>query len=471
MDDTGGKRQQGGNNHNNNNSNNNNNKNNNNKKKKGKKAKERKNQRTKKEKDEEKRSAEVKYKASHRILVVGDGDFSFSRGLVAHLGGEGEKMIATSYDSFATVKKKYKGATKVIKGVSKSKATVVHGIDARALHEHFPKQKDFFHRVVWNFPHSGQQRVHINRDLLRQFLVSAPYVLHPNGQIHITIKDGPPYNGWNIPELATGLSLVHAGTLDFNQNSFPGYAHKTTLADAKEFDPQADGSNTRSKTLVFMKPSTYILQVEPSEQQLEEVNKIKAARKQKKEKRKSKKGKSRQKGEETDGASGGKTKAHAKSTNNKRNNTTTSNTLVTKRDVGEHGLKFSKRAMGPKSGNNNSTSRRVERVSSNPSHALRKQTMNGSRNYSGSTMRGFNDSSKTSIFKKNRSELREALMKSYKKKLKGKDSNSSKEEKILPNLQKKKKKSKQTPKSGSSAKRKPPTPSSIRKDQVKKPKV
>lgn len=48
----------------------------------------------------------IKYSASHTTLVIGDGNFSFSRGLVTALG-TGRNITATSYDSLADVVKKY----------------------------------------------------------------------------------------------------------------------------------------------------------------------------------------------------------------------------------------------------------------------------------------------------------------------------------------------------------------------------
>lgn len=133
-------------------------------------------------------SADVRYKNTHRTLVVGDGDFSFSRGLVKHVGGKADKLVATSYDSFREVVQKYKTSKENIAVIKAAHATVVHDIDAGNLQNHFPKQREYFHRVVFNFPHTGEQRVHLNKELMRRFLTAAPYVLHPNGQIHVTIK-------------------------------------------------------------------------------------------------------------------------------------------------------------------------------------------------------------------------------------------------------------------------------------------
>jgi hypothetical protein len=46
------------------------------------------------------------YSATQATLVIGDGDFSYSRGLTAHRGS-GNLLIATSFDSAADIEQKY----------------------------------------------------------------------------------------------------------------------------------------------------------------------------------------------------------------------------------------------------------------------------------------------------------------------------------------------------------------------------
>ncbi len=44
---------------------------------------------------------------------------------------------------------------------------MLHGVDATKLEKNFPAQK--FERIIFNFPHTGEQRVHLNRALLHDF--------------------------------------------------------------------------------------------------------------------------------------------------------------------------------------------------------------------------------------------------------------------------------------------------------------
>lgn len=50
-------------------------------------------------------------------------------------------------------------------------ATVMHGVDAGKLQGRFADAS--FKRIIFNFPHTGQQRVHVNRAMVAAFFASA----------------------------------------------------------------------------------------------------------------------------------------------------------------------------------------------------------------------------------------------------------------------------------------------------------
>lgn len=54
------------------------------------------------------------YTAAQRILVVGDGDFSFCAGLVKHTGGVGGNIVATSLDTRSECVKKYGSSVRAL---------------------------------------------------------------------------------------------------------------------------------------------------------------------------------------------------------------------------------------------------------------------------------------------------------------------------------------------------------------------
>ena len=139
---------------------------------------------------------------------------------------------------------------------------LLHGVDACNLDKTFQLANHAFDRIILNFPHSGKQRVHINRHLIKEFLASAAlFVKRPHGQVHLTLKlryallitwsteprhrvtaarPRPPYSNWGSEEAASEAGLCHVDTLDFDSGAFPGYQHQTTLKDAKHLDVVSD---------------------------------------------------------------------------------------------------------------------------------------------------------------------------------------------------------------------------------------
>ncbi|RLN95093.1 hypothetical protein BBJ28_00000115 [Nothophytophthora sp. Chile5] len=186
------------------------------------------------------------YAAQDDVLVVGDGDFSFSRGLVKHRGG-GRGLFATSFDSETQVRAKYPNAQECIAAIRSAHGLVFHDVDATKLHELPLEVKsggsmraipDFFQYILFNFPHSGQQRVHINRALLLDFFESARDRLAVHGEAHVTLKTRPPYSNWFIEEQAKTAGFVLKERRKFNIRLFPGYNHRTTDPQAKKFEPE-----------------------------------------------------------------------------------------------------------------------------------------------------------------------------------------------------------------------------------------
>eukprot|EP00013_Stygamoeba_regulata_P014096 CAMPEP_0177675032 /NCGR_PEP_ID=MMETSP0447-20121125/26943_1 /TAXON_ID=0 /ORGANISM="Stygamoeba regulata, Strain BSH-02190019" /LENGTH=252 /DNA_ID=CAMNT_0019183309 /DNA_START=194 /DNA_END=949 /DNA_ORIENTATION=+ len=179
------------------------------------------------------------YTSRQSILVVGDGDFSFSRGLVQHRGS-GRLLVLTAYDSRAVTLAKYQVAERILGELEKADASVFFGVDATRLDRTLPRSEDnriklrkgsmaaAFDRIVFNFPHTGKQRVHLNRNLLRNFFASAKPWLKQGGEIHVTLKERLPYTGWNVEEQATLNDLQLKVKLDFDPDEFPGYHHHTT---------------------------------------------------------------------------------------------------------------------------------------------------------------------------------------------------------------------------------------------------
>ena len=72
------------------------------------------------------------FNRNQRVLLVGEGDFSFAAALALSFGGS--KITATSFDSGATCREKYPATAAVnIHALVEAGADVRHGVDATAL--------------------------------------------------------------------------------------------------------------------------------------------------------------------------------------------------------------------------------------------------------------------------------------------------------------------------------------------------
>ncbi|CAG8451442.1 6712_t:CDS:2 [Ambispora leptoticha] len=186
------------------------------------------------------------YKQGESILLVGEGNFSFACSLAEHILTTGETITATSYDNEELVYEKYEDARENIKILREYGATVLFEIDGTLLEKYKVLKGKRFDKIIFNFPHVGMgikdkdRNILANQKLLQGFFSSSSKflkssVLHPaedvaDGEIHVTMKTGPPYDEWNIRKIAksTGI-LVIKETIPFLVDQFPGYQHRRTL--------------------------------------------------------------------------------------------------------------------------------------------------------------------------------------------------------------------------------------------------
>lgn len=94
------------------------------------------------------------YSSRHRILLVGEGDFSFSLSLATHFGSA-RNMVATSLDSQDKIYSKYSNAIANVRELEERGCLVLYGVDAKTMSQHFFLSTQRFDRIVYNFPHVG----------------------------------------------------------------------------------------------------------------------------------------------------------------------------------------------------------------------------------------------------------------------------------------------------------------------------
>ncbi|KAL2475960.1 protein of unknown function (DUF2431) [Abeliophyllum distichum] len=172
------------------------------------------------------------YSSFHRILLVGEGDFSFSLSL-ADAFGSASNIVASSLDSYDELITKYKKANSNLVHLKNMGAFILHGVDATEMEHRSDLGKQKFDRIIFNLPHAGfhgqemlPHVISLHRKLLRGFFRNACGMLQKNGEIHVSHKTKCPYSEWKIEDLAAEYSLMLIECSDFKIEDYPGYKHK-----------------------------------------------------------------------------------------------------------------------------------------------------------------------------------------------------------------------------------------------------
>ncbi|XP_057841212.2 uncharacterized protein LOC131050913 isoform X2 [Cryptomeria japonica] len=118
------------------------------------------------------------YSNLHQILLVGDGDFSFSLAL-ANAFGSASNMVATSLDSRGFCGKEH---------------------DNKLIRKH--------------------------RHLLQMFFKNGLTMLNKMGEIHVTHKEKDPYDKWKLVEQAENCGLILKESVNFDKADYPGYTNR-----------------------------------------------------------------------------------------------------------------------------------------------------------------------------------------------------------------------------------------------------
>ncbi|XP_065871949.1 uncharacterized protein At4g26485-like [Euphorbia lathyris] len=176
------------------------------------------------------------YSNVHKILLVGEGDFSFAASL-ANAFGSASNILATSLDSQVEVEEKYSKAETNLKVLKEMGCTIMHKVDARnmscnlKLVKHGP-----FDRIVFNFPHApikdwimehSLTQIRVHQKLVRGFMKNALEMLSiEGGEVHVTHKTTYPFCEWGIETIAEEVGLLFIEEDMFDKWDYPGYHNR-----------------------------------------------------------------------------------------------------------------------------------------------------------------------------------------------------------------------------------------------------
>lgn len=126
-----------------------------------------------------------------RVLVVGDGDFSFSRAIAEY---NVCKVLHTStLETPEALRQYYPSSSFAIRKIHEQGGRVLFRVDAFSIKATVASElhdgtEPIYDVVLWNFPHvPGKQNIRYNRELLVSFLQSAPSVLSDDGCVVLTL--------------------------------------------------------------------------------------------------------------------------------------------------------------------------------------------------------------------------------------------------------------------------------------------
>lgn len=189
----------------------------------------------------------VRHIKGGKVLLVGEGNLTFSVSLARLAGTSAKNMTSTTFQSTNDYTNETARNARIL---TKSGARVMAGVDATKLSNWFGSTS--FDLIVFQFPNVGSRFPIYGRNpnhvLLRRFLRSANEHITTHGVVAVTVVNSPHYDGaFAVDDAAERSSFCAPTAHPFYFSDYPGYSHVKT----KEDGSPAFENDDEFVTLVF----------------------------------------------------------------------------------------------------------------------------------------------------------------------------------------------------------------------------
>ncbi|EIM20259.1 hypothetical protein WALSEDRAFT_40243 [Wallemia mellicola CBS 633.66] len=200
----------------------------------------------------------IPFREDDTVLLVGEGNFSFTLSLVVDHQFEPGQLTSTAIDTEEEAYAKYDDCREIVDTLKSKGVRVLFQVDATRLDKCKELNGMKFNKIYFGFPHLGlgikdqDRNVLVNQALILRFFASAQKFLTSGrkGVVVITLKQTKPYNLWNLAGLAKNPPIELPDTptnkdkgksvkykilksTSFNLDFYPKYAHKKTKSSEK----------------------------------------------------------------------------------------------------------------------------------------------------------------------------------------------------------------------------------------------
>ncbi|EMG46018.1 hypothetical protein G210_3751 [Candida maltosa Xu316] len=210
-----------------------------------------------------------------KVLLIGEGDFSFAKSLILQNFLIPENLIATSYDSYDELIAKYPNVDEVLSELKELGVKVIHQVDATNLPQTLDlilnakqrksnkkvklfKDNGNLNYIMFNFPHTGKgikdqdRNIRDHQRLLVKYFENCKEVFKlvntedlqgyntTKGKIILSLFEGEPYQSWGIKIIGrnNGYRVERSGKFDWSM--FPEYHHRRTNSTKDTTKPAAE---------------------------------------------------------------------------------------------------------------------------------------------------------------------------------------------------------------------------------------